>query len=56
VILNQKASQYEEIPDSVFENDEEKKLFYLTRYNTLINKEFPQDIEKAAEKGIFFII
>ncbi len=51
MILNQKASQYEEVPDSVFDNDEEKKLFYLTRYNTLINKEFPQDIEKAAERG-----
>ena len=52
MILNQKASQYEEIPNSNFENDEEKKLFYLTRYNTIINKEFPQDIERAAERGI----
>lgn len=39
--------------ESSFENDEEKKLFLLTRYNTMINRAFPQDIEKAAERSIY---
>lgn len=39
--------------ESLFEKEEEKKLFLLTRLNTIINKSSsPDAMEKQAEKGI----
>lgn len=35
-----------------FESEEEKKLFYLTRFNTKINKRLSLNTEKEADKGI----
>lgn len=52
MILNQKSLKLREYEELNFEDEEEKKLFLLTRYNTLINKSPPDDIEKAANKSI----
>lgn len=51
IILNKKALCYLDYDMPVFDNEEEKKLYLLTKYNTMINKSFPCDIEKAAEKS-----
>jgi len=52
MILNQKSLNLREYEELNFEDEEEKKLFLLTKYNTLINKSPPIDIENAANKSI----
>ena len=41
---------------SNFENEEEKKLFYLTRVYTRINKNINYDLQSLADKGKFILI
>ena len=42
--------EYNPLEEISFETEEDKKLFFLTKHNTSMNKSFPNDIEKAADK------
>lgn len=52
IILNSKYITEVEHDLYNFENEEEKKLFYLTRVFTRINKNISYDLQSLADKGI----
>jgi hypothetical protein len=56
ILLNQKVINIKEEEKELIENEEEKKLFLLTKYNTIINKKTPIDIEMANKSKQIFII
>lgn len=41
---------------SKFDSEEERKLYYLTKFNTIINKTLPENIDKQADMSKQFFL
>ena len=49
IVLNKHKKIEIKQKKSKFENEEERKLYYLTKFNTIINKSLPENIDKQAD-------
>lgn len=48
IVLNKEQKQYKKHKKPRFDTEEERKLYYLTKFNTIINKTLPNNIDKQA--------
>jgi len=53
IVLNNEPQQ-KRLKKFKFESEEEKKLYYITKFNTFINKTMPQNIDLQADISKYF--